>query len=92
MRTLDMILQHDAWVIVDRALGDVPIAAWVQFSTQDRSDLHSPVPCTLRQFHAAAGLVQKQALEAMDRWIDEELESDTGEGADRVVPFKRDEI
>ncbi len=91
MRTLDMILQSDAWIIVDRALGDVPIAAWVEFSTQERTDLHTPIACKLRQFHAYAGLVQKQALEAMDQWIDAELDLPDSDSEDRIVPFKRDE-
>lgn len=90
MRTLDMILQPDAWIIVDGALDDVPIAAWVGFETQERNELHAPIPCKLRQFHACAGLVQKRALEAMDEWIQGELESLETDDADRVVPFKRE--
>lgn len=33
LKTLDLILQADAWIIVDTALNDVPVAAWTEFDS-----------------------------------------------------------
>lgn len=65
LKTLEWILQRDAWIIVDKALNDVPVAAWLDFETLHRDNLHLPVNCQLRLFHAHAGLVLKRAQQVM---------------------------
>ncbi len=73
MKTLDLILQRDAWIVVDRALGDVPIIAWVNFDTERRVALHTPIHCQLRLFHAHGGVIIKRVLEAMELFLGERL-------------------
>ena len=84
LKTLDLILQRDAWIIVDRAFNDVPIAAWTNFDTQRRTALHAPVHCQIRLFHAHAGAILKRVLEAMEMLLGE-LEVD--EGSHEVIKF-----
>lgn len=89
LKTLDLILQRDAWIIVDRAFNDVPIAAWTNFDTHRRSALHAPVHCQIRLFHAHAGAILKRVLEAMELLLGEQLEE--GSGSHHVIDFPRKE-
>ncbi|MCW8882868.1 MAG: hypothetical protein OQL17_04835 [Sedimenticola sp.] len=73
LKTLDLILQQDAWIIVDRAFNDLPIAAWLDFEVAQRDALHTAVHCQLRLFHANADVVIKRALEAMELILEERL-------------------
>ena len=73
LKTLDLILQRDAWIVVDRAFNDVPVAAWTNFDTARREALHAPVHCQLRLFHANGGMIIKRVLEAMELLLGERL-------------------
>lgn len=71
LRSLDVILEDDVWVIVDRELNDIPIVAWTGF--ESRSSLHTPLRCTLRHYHAHAGAILDIALNALDRILSQRL-------------------
>lgn len=71
LKTLDLILQRDAWIVVDRAFGDLPVAAWTNFDVERRAALHTPVHCQLRLYHANAGIIIKRVLEAMEMLLGE---------------------
>ena len=85
LKTLDLILQRDAWIVVDRALNDIPIAAWTNFDVERRDALHTPVHCQLRLFHANGGIIIKRVLEAMEMLLGEQL-SELDE-SHKVLPF-----
>jgi hypothetical protein len=73
LKTLDLILQHDAWIVVDRAFNDVPVVAWTNFDTERRDALHTPIHCQLRLYHANGGVIIKRVLEAMELLLGERL-------------------
>jgi hypothetical protein len=85
LKTLDLILQRDAWIVVDRAFGDVPVVAWTNFDTERRDSLHTPVHCQLRLFHANGGVIIKRVLEAMELLLGERLSE--LEGTHQVIKF-----
>jgi len=89
LKHLDLVLQKDAWVIVDRALNDYPIAAWTNFQTEHRESLHEPIHCEIRLFHYAASMVLKRTLEAMDTLIEAALKQQLPEQKSDVLPFKK---
>ena len=89
LKTLDLILQADAWIVVDRAFNDLPVVAWTDFRSADREGLHAPVPCRLRLFNAFAGVILKRTLEAMDLVLGERFESDLPENGASLLPFRR---
>ena len=64
LRSLELILQADAWVVVDAAQGDLPIIAWTGFSPV--TALHLPVDCELRYYHLYGTAVRARALDLMD--------------------------
>ncbi|MFO7594323.1 MAG: hypothetical protein R6X15_09810 [Pseudomonadota bacterium] len=84
LQTLDLILQRDAWIIVDRTYNDLPIAAWTNFDKERREGLHEPVHCQIRLFVPNAGVLLKRVLEAMEMLLGE-LEVD--EGSHEVIKF-----
>ncbi|MBE0509622.1 MAG: hypothetical protein K0A95_06750 [Chromatiales bacterium] len=85
LKTLDLILQADAWIIVDQAFNDMPVAAWADFDRSGRAGLHQPVPCRLRLFHAHADLILQRTLEAMDEQLLQQL--DTSGDQHKVLRF-----
>ncbi|WP_455209662.1 hypothetical protein [Kaarinaea lacus] len=91
LKHLDLILEKDAWVIVDHVLNDIPVAAWTDFQTQQRSDLHQPIRCRLRLYHANADLILARTLEAMELLLGEQLAEMTPEedNTHNVLPFPR---
>lgn len=74
LKHLDLILQPDAWVVVDRVLNDVPVLAWTDFKTKSRSALHLPVKCQIRLYHAHARAIQRPVLEGLQALLRIRLE------------------
>lgn len=89
LKTLELILQKDAWIIVDRAFHDVPIAAWTDFEVARRSDLHSSIRCRLRLYHADAGIILDRSLDAMELMLGEALQDLLPEEKSSILPFSR---
>ena len=70
---LDLIVQEDAWIVVDRVLNDMPVAAWIGFQTEGRDNLHEPVSCEIRIYHFAARIVLQPTLDAMEEHLRQSL-------------------
>lgn len=73
LKHLDLILEDDAWIIVDRVQGDIPVVAWTEFETSNRDNLYQPIKCQLRSYHAHAELILQRTLEAMELLLGEQL-------------------
>ena len=72
LRTLDFLLDEETWIIVDRSLNDIPVMAWLDFETKNRS-LHEPLNCTLNLYHAHANIIKPRVIEAMTLLLGEQL-------------------
>ena len=89
---LDLLIQPDAWIIVDRVLYDMPIVAWSGFKTKSRDNLHEPVSCEVRLYHFAARVVLNTTLNAMQEILGQTLkEQATGNNAKKLVEIAKDE-
>lgn len=88
LKTLDLILQDDAWIIVDRVLNDVPIAAWTEFQIEQRDNLHEDIDCLLKLYHMNAELILDRTLEAMEMLLGEELSEMLPDDVSDVIDFK----
>jgi hypothetical protein len=91
LKHLDLILQKDAWIIVDKVLNDVPVVAWTDFEVEHRDNLHQPVACRIKYYHANATLVMRRTLEAMDRILDEQLAALLPDLPSAVTPLRRED-
>lgn len=89
LKHLDLILQKNAWIIVDRVLNDYPIAAWCEFQADHRDNLHQAIGCTLRSYHYGARMVLNRTLEAMEKQLIAELTKLLPEDDVHVIPFKK---
>ena len=88
---LDLILQEDAWIVVDRVLNDMPVVAWTDFQTEGRDNLHEAVPCEIRLYHFAARMVLNTTLDAMEDILGQSLAEQQNDEAAMVLPLKKDE-
>jgi hypothetical protein len=73
LKHLDLILEKQAWIIVDRVLNDIPIAAWTKFETKQRENLHQPIKCKLSLYHIHAHMILEHSIEAMELLLGEQL-------------------
>jgi len=88
---LDLIIQEDAWIVVDRVLNDMPIVAWTDFQTEGRDNLHEPVPCEIRLYHFAALMILKKTLDAMDVILEQSQAERDNDETVTILPFEKDE-
>jgi len=89
LKHLDLIIQKDAWIIVDKVLNDVPVVAWTNFETKGRDSLHEPIKCEIRYFHYAASMIMNRTLEAMELMLGELEQSLPGEKSN-ILPINKD--
>lgn len=87
---LDLIVQDDAWIIVDRVLNDVPVVAWTDFQLEGRDSLHEPISCEIRLYHFAARMVLKTTLDAMEEILGQTLAEKDKDKPEKVLPFNKD--
>ena len=85
---LDLIVQDDAWIVVDRVLHDVPVVCWTDFRTEGRDNLHEPVPCEIRIYHFAARMILNTTLDAMETILGQSVAEPAVNQTENVVPFK----
>ncbi len=87
LRHLDLILEKEAWIIVDRALNDIAVAAWTDFAVEHRENLHQPIPCKLRLYHANAGIILDRTLDAMELLLGEQLSEHESDNNCSLIQF-----
>ncbi len=85
LRTLRLILQRDAWIVVDEALNRVPVLAWCDF--QPRASLDAPAPCRMRLYHRHGDLIVPRVLEALALLLGERVADDAIDALAEVVRF-----
>lgn len=89
LKHLDLILQKDAWIVVDRALSDYPILCWTDFKVDHRENLHEPIVCEIRIFHYCASMILKKTINAMEMLLGEELTSREPDDEFSVLQFNK---
>lgn len=90
MRSLQLILERETWIVVDGALNEVPVLAWGDFQVEGRANLHEPIPCVLKVYHAHAMVILDKVISCMEgvlqQRIDKLHEKDKG---NKVVPMSK---
>lgn len=88
LKTIDLVVQREAWVAVDRACNDLPVLAWTDFEGLRHRALHEPVLCELRYFHGLAGMVVKRLLDLLESRLRERLHDASAEPAVLQFPTR----
>ena len=92
LKHLDLILQKDAWIVVDITLSDIPVVAWTGFETRNRDNLHEPVTCEIRFFHFAASMILNRTLEAMELMLGELMGNEAiPQSGPAIIPLHKPE-
>ncbi|MCG6970761.1 MAG: hypothetical protein LJE85_13430 [Gammaproteobacteria bacterium] len=73
LRGLDIVIDDEVWVCVDRTLNDLPIFAWTDFEYNARQNLFEPIACRLRFYHNHADLICGTVLDLINRNLDARL-------------------
>ena len=73
------MLEDEAWIVVDESLNDIPVLAWVDFDTAERTGLHEPVPCRLFTYHCHANVILDKVKEGVMGVLDERLHERSSE-------------
>lgn len=75
LKSMELILEDDCWVLVDSSHYDLPMIAWLNFQDTGRNSLHAPVECTLKYYHYLASQfyekVQIHISEAFNKYLSE---------------------
>lgn len=70
---LDVILDDNEWICVDRNVSDLPSVAWTDFKIGARNNLHKPVACQVRYYQDHADLVCDTVLFSINRYLKTEM-------------------
>lgn len=90
LRSLELVLDHEAWIVVDGALNEFPVLAWTDFQSSDRDALHEPVPCVLKLYHAHAMVILDKVVARMESVLMERIDKlNKDVSGERVVPLQR---
>lgn len=89
LRGLDIVIDDDAWVCIDRTLGDLPVLAWTDFDKNSRNGLHQPVPCKLRFYHNHADLICGTVLDDLGRILERRLSKLRYKSSRKIVYLRR---
>ncbi|MGD8558881.1 MAG: hypothetical protein PVG89_03605 [Gammaproteobacteria bacterium] len=89
LRGLDIVIEDDAWVCIDRTLGDLPVLAWTEFDRKNRKGLHQPVPCKLRFYHNHADLICGTVLDDLGRLLERRLAKLRYKSTRKIVYLRR---
>jgi len=74
LRHLDLIIDDETWICVDRDQNDIPILAWLNFNTQHRQDLHKAIECEIYSYHAYAEMIEQRVLKYAVRYLQQLLQ------------------
>lgn len=89
LRTLELIIEKDAWIIIDNSLNDIPVAAWLEFRREHHDVIQEPIHCELRLYHKDAGIILDRVLEAMGLLLGEQLAELHPEEESDIIPFNK---
>ncbi len=73
LKEMALILEDDAWVVIDQRQYDMPVLAWIGFQSEGRDALHEPVACTLNYYHFMASQLRGKVLELMKQDLEQRL-------------------
>jgi len=64
-KTIDVILNRNTWVCIDRAMYDLPALAWTHLNHENRQALHTPVESELHYYHIHVNISADNVLESL---------------------------
>ena len=91
LRRLELILDREAWIVLDHDMNDIPIFAWTDFQAEGRSALHEPVSCLLKSYHMHANVILERVREFMEQELAARIAAlQKACEIENVTPLKKD--
>jgi len=91
LRRLELILDREAWIVVDHDMNDIPILAWTNFQVEGRDALHESIPCQLKTYHMHATVILQRVTDFMESELASRIsEQQKACEIENVVPLKKD--
>lgn len=87
LRHLDMVLEKESWICVDRGALDLPVAAWHLFKKESHLNLQSTVLCELRHYQANTDILLPYVWMSMESILKEYLSNGRSHHSAHVVPL-----
>jgi hypothetical protein len=87
--TLDLVIDKEAWIIIDHSLNDIPVAAWTTFKREHNDVIQEPVNCELRLYHKDADIILDRVLEAMELLLGEQMSALQSDEESGIIPFNK---
>lgn len=87
LRGLDVIIEEQVWLCVDRTLDDLPVIAWLEFEPEPGRGLLDPVPCRVQFYHFHAQAIMDCVLERVDELLEARLADVLPKGHGEVCEF-----
>ncbi len=87
LRNLDMYLDDEKWVCVDRSAMDLPVAAWSRFEDKARTDLQGDVRCVLRHYQVNTDILLPYMWMTMESILRDRLAQQKYTSSSKVVHF-----
>ena len=89
LRTIDLLLDDETWIAVDRTQKDKPVIAFLDFATLNRDELTAPVLCTVNYYNAQATIMTDHIFEATSRLLNKKLLQLANESGHEILKIKR---
>lgn len=87
LRGLDILMDDQLWLCVDRTMDDLPVLAWKDFELASRASLDEAIPCTMLYFHAHADKIEQEVLDFIASKLDKLIHADLDHDTDNVRAF-----
>ncbi len=75
LRTIDVVINRDTWICLDRTMYDLPALAWTHINQKGRNALHTPIDCELHYYHIHANISAPKVLTSLYGALEEVLKS-----------------
>lgn len=90
LKHLELLIQRDAWVVVDLVLSEYPVLCWTNFEVKSRENVHDPIQCEVRYFHYASSMIYNKTIKGMDAMLSDLLNENIAGEKHSVIPFKKE--
>ncbi|MDH5178551.1 MAG: hypothetical protein OEZ39_15850 [Gammaproteobacteria bacterium] len=85
LHTLDVLLDNETWIVVDRSTGDKPMLAWLDFDYASRLSLHKPIICRINHYHTQSAIIVDKVLELLRSTLRSKLQQSRHTTSNRII-------
>ncbi|VAW84947.1 hypothetical protein MNBD_GAMMA17-2144 [hydrothermal vent metagenome] len=85
LRTIDVVINRNAWICLDRTMYDLPALAWTHINQKGRNALHTPVDCELHYYHIHANISAHKVLTSLYGALEEVLENAASSQPGKII-------